>query len=145
MSSSDSDTPDSIKNEAHTIIENLLPEVSKERYLNTYNDFMKWRSNKKIKSFAESVLLTYFNGLSNTMQPSTLWSKYSMLKSTLCVKHNVDLKKFHNLTSFLKRQSQGFKSKKSKVFTSNEVETFLNEAPDEIYLAVKVSYKHLSR
>lgn len=142
MSSSDSEmlTPDSVKDEANTVIENLLPEISKERYLNTYNDFMKWRADKKIKSFSESVFLTYFNGLSAKIKPSTLWSRYSMLKSTLKVKHNIDLKRFHNLTSFLKRQSQGFKSKKSKVFTSYEVETFLNEAPDEIYLAVKVSY-----
>lgn len=139
MSSSEILTPDSITDEANCVIENLLPEISKERYINTYNDFMKWREDKNIKSFSESVFLTYFNRLCSKLQPSTVWSRYSMLKSTLNVKHNVDLKNFHNLTAFLKRQSQGFKSKKSKVFTSHEVEIFLNDAPDEIYLAVKVS------
>lgn len=91
MSSSDSEmlTPDSIKDEANCVIENLLPEISKERYINTYNDFMKWRAEKHIKSFSESVFLTYFNGLCSKLQPSTLWSRYSMLKSTLSVKHNV--------------------------------------------------------
>lgn len=142
MSSSDSDmnlTPDFIREEAKAVVENLLPPKSKQRYLKSYDDFMKWRAEKKVKSLSENVLLIYFNQLSKTYKPSTLWSLYSMLKTTLSTKHNVHLKDFERLTSFLKRQSDGFKSKKSKVFTSQEVETFLNQAPDEIYLVMKVS------
>ncbi|KOB63615.1 Uncharacterized protein OBRU01_24714 [Operophtera brumata] len=34
--------------------------------------------------------------------------------------------------------SDGYKPKKSKVFSVKNVETFLNEAPDKVFLAVKV-------
>lgn len=144
-STSDSEmelTPDIIRKEAQNIIEDLLPQKSKERYIKSYNDFMKWRSDKKVKSLSESVFLTYFNDLSKRVKPSTLWSVYSMLKTTMTTRHNVNLKNFDKLTSFLKRQSEGFRSKKSKVLTAQDVETFLNQAPDEVYLATKVGKNH---
>lgn len=140
-SSNDSDmelTPDFIKQEAKAVVENLLPEASKKRYIKSYDDFMKWRTEKKIKSLSENVFIIYFNELSKKLQPSTLWSTYSMLKTTLNTRNNVNLKDFTKLIAFLKRQCDGFKSKKSKVFTAQHIETFLNEAPDELFLATKV-------
>lgn len=131
-------TPDFIKERAKTVVENILPPNSKERYIKAYDEFMKWRSEKKVKSLSESVFISYFDELSKRLQPSSLWCFYSMLKSTMMTKHDVNLKDFSKLTAFLKRQSDGFKSKKSKVFTAEEVQKFLNEAPDEIYLAIKV-------
>lgn len=134
-------TPDEIKEQAKAVVNNLLPACSKERYLKAYNHFMNWRSAKNVKSLSENVFLAYFDELSKTWKPSTLWSTYSMLKSTINQKHNVNMKNFNNLTAYLKRQSENFKSKKSKVFTSQDVERFLGEAPDEIYLATKVCIK----
>lgn len=131
--------PNFIRKEVEAVEENLLPHKSKQRYLKSYEDFMKWRAEKKVNSLTESDLLIYFNELSKTYKPSTLWSVYSMLKTTLSTKHNVHLKNFVKLSSFLKKQAVGFKSKKSKVFTSQEIETFLNQAPDIVYLAMKVS------
>lgn len=139
--SSDEDmdlTPDFINEEAKSVIENLLPPNSKERYIKAYDEFIKWRSEKKVKSLSESVFISYFNELSKKLQPSTLWCLYSMLKTTMMTKHDLNLKDFSKLTAFLKRQSDGFKSKKSKVFTAEEVQKFLNDAPDEIYLVIKV-------
>ncbi|CAB3231274.1 unnamed protein product [Arctia plantaginis] len=52
--------------------------------------------------------------------------------------HDINIKNYSKLSSFLKRQFAGHKSKKSKVFTAQDVKTFINEAPDDIYLAVKV-------
>lgn len=141
MSSSGSEielTPDFIREEAQAVVENLLPTISKERYMKSYNDFIKWRAKKRVKSLSESVFLTYFSELSKKLQPSTLWSIFSMLRSVINTKHDVNIKNYTKLISFLKRQSDGFKCKKSKVFTAKEVETFLNQAPDEIYLATKV-------
>lgn len=43
------------------------------------------------------------------------------------------------LSAFIKRQSHGFTAKKSKVFTAEDVNKFLNEAPDAEYLLLKVS------
>ncbi|OXU18723.1 hypothetical protein TSAR_009830 [Trichomalopsis sarcophagae] len=42
------------------------------------------------------------------------------------------------LQLFLKRKSAGYKPKKSAVFTKGNIAKFLNDAPDEIYLATKV-------
>ncbi|KAL0881723.1 hypothetical protein ABMA27_001517 [Loxostege sticticalis] len=52
------------------------------------------------------------------------------------------ISEYPKLNSFLKRRvykSDGFTSKKSKILTSDEVEKFLNEAPDDRYLATKVA------
>ena len=59
-SSSDEDmscTPDSMKMEAEAAINNILPEISKERYLKTYNEFMKWRTEKRVKSNIRDSIL----------------------------------------------------------------------------------------
>lgn len=142
MSSEDSDfdlTPDCIQSEASDIITNLLPEKSKETYMKTYDAFNTWKTAKGAKSVSESVLLVYFQHLSSTKKPSSLWCIYSMLKSTISIKHNVEIKNYTKLLSFLKRKSEGHRAKKSKVFTAQNIETFLNEAPDHNFLAVKVS------
>lgn len=131
--------PECIQSEATDIIGNLLPERSKEAYMRTYNDFNKWKSTKGVKSVSESVLLVYFQHLLSTKKPSSLWCIYSMLKSTISIRHNVEIKNYTKLLAFLKRKSEGHRAKKSKVFTSQNVETFLNEAPDHKFLAVKVS------
>ncbi|XP_071569295.1 uncharacterized protein [Temnothorax nylanderi] len=145
MVSSDSESddvfgiPEKIAEAAKNVEQNLLPTKSKSRYETTYLTFMNWRKEKNINSFSENVLLAYISELSKKTKPSTLWSQYSMLKSTLIAKQNVNIHSYSKLTAFLKRKSNGFKSKKSKVFTSNEIQKFLNEAPDDQYLATKVA------
>ncbi|CAK1577852.1 unnamed protein product [Parnassius mnemosyne] len=62
-----------------------------------------------------------------------------MIKSMLKIRNNVDISEYPKLNAFLKRQSDGFTTKKSKILTSNEVERFLSEAPDNCYLAKKVA------
>ncbi|CAG9784610.1 unnamed protein product [Diatraea saccharalis] len=94
---------------------------------------------KNAKSFSENVVLAYFNELASTYKPSSLWTTYSMQKSTLKMKNGVDINLYSNLLAFLKRRSDGFIKKKSKVLSSNDVEKFLRDAPDSQYLATKVS------
>jgi len=101
---------------------------------------MKWRCNRKIKSFTESVVLVYFEELSKVVKPSTLWSQYSMLRGTLNIKHNVNLSEFHKLRALLKRKSEKYTPKKSKTLTSENIHQFLLNAPDEKYLLIKVKY-----
>lgn len=127
-----------IEQSAQKVVEQILPPKSKHLYLNAYENFMRWRSEKQVTTLTESVFLTYFDELSKKLQPSTLWSTYSMLRSTMLTKNNVNIKDYTKLASFLKRLSVGHKSKKSKVFTAKQVKTFLNTAPDDIYLATKV-------
>ncbi|CAK1580078.1 unnamed protein product [Parnassius mnemosyne] len=84
-------------------------------------------------------MLAYFSELSAKLKPSTLWSRFSMIKSMLKIRNNVDISEYSKLNAFLKRQSDGFATKKLKILTSNEVERFLNEAPDDRYLATKIA------
>lgn len=119
-----------------TINENV-PEKSYTRYLIAYESFVKWQKSKELVSFAEPVLLAYFNEFSMKFKPSTMWSVYSMLKSTLLNNNKVDISKYSQLLAFLKEKADGFQSRKTEVFTAEQVNTFLVEAPDSKYLAMK--------
>lgn len=133
-------TPPEIQNTAKSVIRNLLPIKSRNKYKKVYENFKTWQINKKTNSFSESVMLTYFDELSKKYKSSTLWGIYSMLKATLNTEHNINIKNYTKLLTLLKRLSEGFQSKKSKVLTAENVESFLRDAPDEVFLATKVSY-----
>ncbi len=70
--------------------------------------------------------------------PNTLWALSSMLKSTLLAFHNINLSEYGKLTPFLKQNSTGYKPKKVKIFSKEEIDKFLLTAPDEKYLMKKV-------
>lgn len=100
-----------------------------------YDDFINWKAQKNAHSFSEAVFVAYFKELAVTRKSSTLWALYSML---------INIKNYVSLVMWLKRQSDGYKPKKSKIFTSENVQAFINQAPHEIYLATKVT-KRTSR
>lgn len=139
MSNSDDELPYSILEVANSASINLLPIKSKEKYNKQYDDFQNWCHNKGTNSTKEEVFLAYFAHLSKIFQPNTLWSKYSMLKSVLKIKINLDLSQYYKLTSFLKKQNVGYRPKKSKIFDKNDISKFMKEAPDETYLLIKVA------
>jgi hypothetical protein len=65
-----------------------------------------------------------------------------MIRSSLIVNTHIDISKYPKLMAFLKRNSDGYQAKKSKVLTRDQMEIFLSEANDE-YLMIKVkSYKN---
>ncbi|KAJ8914397.1 hypothetical protein NQ315_017487 [Exocentrus adspersus] len=64
----------------------------------------------------ETVLLAYLSEKAKKVKPSTLWSYYSMLKSTLLVNDNCDISKYSKLIALLKKLCDGYKPKKSKIF-----------------------------
>lgn len=130
-------TPQNLIEAARKAVADSLP-ASKKKYLAVYDKFILWKNSKNATSFSENVLMAYFDELATSYKPSSLWSMYSMLKSTLLTNNDIEIKKYSKLTAFLKKQSTGFKPKKSKILTANDVEKFLNEAPDEIHLATKV-------
>ncbi|RVE46833.1 hypothetical protein evm_008541 [Chilo suppressalis] len=74
-----------------------------------------------------------------------------MLKSTINTNKNIKIDSYSKLLAFLKRLFEGYKPKKSKVFSHQNVETFLNDAPDKEFLATKVAliferaYKNTNR
>lgn len=134
------------ENEAELIVKtDSLPKKSAERYMLVYDTYQKWKQeNKKALSPCdESNLIVYFKSLSAKLSPSTLWSVFSMLKSTLCARDNIDITKFQKLKGLIKNNSKGHKPKKSAVLTWDEVMEFLNNAPDYDHLIHKVCiYKH---
>lgn len=127
-------------NRESTNATNPLPESSKDKYMAVYNTFLTWKESKlPDSSFSESVLMEYFVELNAKVKPSTLWSHYSMLKSTLKFLHDVDISHYTELLGFIKKENEGFISTKAKELTSEDIQRFLTEAPDREYLATKVN------
>lgn len=118
----------------------LLSEESRERYEHQYAKLVVWCESNKIIGFEEKGLIAYFTEKSKVRKPSTLWSVYSMLKTALFVKNDIDISQYLELVGFLKAQAVGFKANQSKIFTQAEVNKFLTEAPDDIYLMKKVNF-----
>lgn len=141
MESSESEielTASDIAQAAEIADSNLIPEVSKEKYLTAYNMFMKWCKKQKADSYSENVLLAYFGELATKFKATTLWTVYSMLRATLNISNNLDISKYERLRIFLKKNSDGYKPKKSKMFSTEEINDFLRNAPDSKYLLTKV-------
>lgn len=138
MDSSDEEVPQEILDAANEASDQLIPHKSKLRYEKEYAAFQKWCQEKHVSSLKEEVFMAYFNHLSKIFSPSSLWSKYSMIKSILKIKKNIDLSQYFKLTSYIKRLNDGYKPKKSKILEKSDVDKFLLEAPDHIYLLIKV-------
>lgn len=143
MESSDEEMcmPPEIREKAEEMRNNLLPKQSKDVYEDAYKKYAEWKStNKAITS--ENCLKVYFNDLIKHYKPSTIWSIYSKLKSTIQIYENISIENYKELTALLSQNSRGYKSKKSKVFTSEQINSFLENAPDEIHLAMNARNKH---
>lgn len=140
LSDSEPNTPPDIIESARNVTLNLLPEKSKLKYEKEYSCFISWCESRKVKKYSENVLLSYFGDKSKSLKSSTLWSKYSMLKQTLKIKHDVDIRNYAKLIAFLKKQAVGYKAKKSLTLSRDNVEEFIRNAPDEEYLLSKVRF-----
>lgn len=51
----------------------------------------------------------------------------------------MDISKYNKLQALLKRSSEGYAPKKSKILEEDDINKFLREADDKMYLAMKVS------
>lgn len=139
MSSSEGENEIDFEAEAEKILLSLLPQVSHEKYQKTYSTFKEWCTNKNVSSIDEKILMVYFSNEINDYAPTTTWTIFSMLKATLSVKDNIDISRFNNLRALVKRKGEGYRPKKSEILKLSEFYQFLKEAPDEVYLPVKVA------
>ena len=98
-----------------------------------------------MKTFSEYVLLAYLSHLAENHATNTLWSQYSMLRSTLIIHRDIDISKFAKLKAYLKRQSDGYLSKKSNVSTPDNINRFPKEASDDTHLLQKVCKFYIFR
>ncbi|KAJ8919298.1 hypothetical protein NQ315_003882 [Exocentrus adspersus] len=117
------------------VMDGILPKKSRKIYEAQYDTFVKWCCQRKLENVNEDVLLK-----SKTLSSSTLWAHYSMLKTMLNVKRNIDVSKFYKLSAFLKRKSEGYKPKNAKVLTLDQIDKFLLEVPDKDFLMIKHLY-----
>lgn len=85
--------PDDILEEANAATYNLLPQKSKNRYINELEKFRLWLKNRNVNVITEEVIVAYFNGLIGKYAASSLWSTFSMLKTTLFVFEKIDITK----------------------------------------------------
>lgn len=132
--------PMDIEEAANRATSELMPKKSSVQYDIAYNNFLAWCRLKNVEgNFSESVILAYLEEKSKIWNSSTLWSKFSMIKSSALVKNGVDLSKYFKVIAFLKRKNEGYRPKKSKILTLEQVERFINEAPNEKYLMIKVA------
>ncbi|KAJ8918304.1 hypothetical protein NQ315_014174 [Exocentrus adspersus] len=131
--------PAEIKQEAQEATLRLLPAKSKRVYVKEMVEFDNWRKKRGLGEGAitEEVLLAYFFNVEKHFAASSMWTKYSMLKSMLKVHKGIDISKYGKLTSYLKVGSRKYKTKKAKILERNQIEEFLKKAPDVESLQVK--------
>ncbi|XP_074030226.1 uncharacterized protein [Leptinotarsa decemlineata] len=118
----------------------LIPSKSEAVYQKEYKIYLDWLTRKNVmpKDVTETVFLAYFQELSETYSPNSLWTKWSMLKSMVTIHEKRDITKFNELQAFLKRKSKSYKPKKSAVLSPKDVIRFLKDAPNDIHLLHKV-------
>lgn len=118
----------------------MLPKKSAKIYQEVYKTFSDWKQKKGDPSFSEDLLLEYFEAQSKRYSPSSLWTHYSMLRSTIDLHHGIKINEYSRVKAFLKARSFGYQAKKPCVFSPEDVNTFLENAPDYKYLATKVMF-----
>lgn len=140
MSDSES-LPSDIEEAATNAASCLVPVKSKEKYEMAFQRFSSWCDEKNVKNIThEKVLLAYFDHLSKQYKSSSLWAFYSMIRTIMKMKKNVDISKYVHLIAFLKRKSEGYRAKKSQIFTKQDISKFLQEANDDKFLLMNVLY-----
>jgi hypothetical protein len=130
--------PLEIQNEAKIYCLNLLPIKSKDVYEKELQNFNAWKQERGVSGIKEDVILAYFLSLQKKCASSSMWTKYSMLKTTLKVHNNLDISKYGKLKAYLKSQSRTYKSKKAKVLEKEHIEEFLLNALNSEHLMTKV-------
>lgn len=139
MELENSDLPAAVIASANDACGSLLPAKSKDLYERTYSEFCDWCTKQHVNDYIEPVLLAYFAEIVQKGLIASLWPKFSMLKSTLRLKKNIDIGNYHKLIMYIKRQSEGHVPKKSKILEKGQVQQFIIEAPNDVFLMAKVN------
>ena len=134
----DDELPQEILDLAEEATLESLPANSLVIYESSYKSLIDWKTKMKV-SFEEKVLMAYFKQLSEKLSPSTLWSKYSMLKTMIYHYLRIRIDNYNKLKNFVKVKNKGYKAKQAEVFTPDDMKKFFNTAPDTLFLDTKVN------
>lgn len=116
----------------------LIPKKSKQRYELAYASLCIWLKEHDVDINEKNILAYFVLRNSKLTSPGSLWSEFSMLKTMIKLNNGIDIGSFNKLLCFLKKKNVGHRPKKSKVFSREDVNKFLNNAPDDKYLLMKV-------
>ncbi|XP_063990912.1 uncharacterized protein LOC135169658 isoform X2 [Diachasmimorpha longicaudata] len=132
---------DDVMDEAKNTETSVITSKSQSVYDKTYKNFLTFLKENKIKIVNEKVLLEYFYMLGRSMAPKSLWAIYSMLKRTLHIYDGHQINNYQKLTMFLSgnEKASTHVPKQARPFTVTQIQTFIEEAPDMIYLPQKVT------
>lgn len=136
----DEDMPFEIIQNAREAILETLPKVSREKYTRVYNNFKQWQKKLGTESVSHETILAYFHMLATKKKykPTSLWAYFSMLKATMRTYENVLIDKYKQVSAYLSTRSAGYKKKKAKVFSEDNIKTFIDQADEFSWLDVKV-------
>ena len=90
----------------------------------------------------EEDFIQYFDYLKGVkkLAANTIWSQYSMLNHKFQALFGEKLQKFPRITMLLKSYENGYVRKKSKIFSKEQIENFLKNAPDDgEFIHIKVA------
>ena len=136
--------PPSIVAKANAAKAKLIPQKSAAKYDNAFSHFKEWKRENHLTSSSEDTLMAFFEDMSEKYAPNTLWSMYSMIRSKLLQTENTDISKYASLKRFISVANQNYTPKKAKILSTQNIENFLNKAPDQHYLAIKVRNQKLN-
>ena len=120
--------------------EMLVPQRSKTRYENVYREYELWCSERKKDPLVEESACLYLHESKKTRKATTLCSYYSAIKNQLLVHHGVNANNWTRTVAFLKRAGEDETKKKAKVFTREEIETFLGFNSERICVREKLAF-----
>ncbi|KAJ8667940.1 hypothetical protein QAD02_009603 [Eretmocerus hayati] len=130
-----------VRKQGEMFWQNTLPAESRRVYELTYAHFMSWLHDNKSPPISERLLIAYFQELSHVFSLPILWSRWSMISTLLqhgqFSESEARIDNLPNLKQFLKNFHLTFKTKNA-VFKCEDIEKFLREADDLIYLEMKV-------
>ena len=132
------------KAEGQMITNNLLPPKSIVRYNQIYDEFKRWTEFNKIELTTINENILFFDGLMKKLKPTTVWGQWTMLKTTLNLRHGIKINEFEKFKSLLKNHSKGYKPKKAQLLTWEQVQQFLN-SEGHVYLAHMVLINLITR
>lgn len=138
MSSEDEDMDGEAAESFNKTTYQALPPVSQTKYQTAYQHFQKWNKSNGWCAVSEDLLLKYFVELNAKSKPTTLFAIFSMLKATFRINDDIDIASYSKLIEYVKGRNASYVPAKAKIFSDEEIERFLNNAPDDRWLDVKV-------
>lgn len=118
-----------------------VPDKSRGQYDHTYQEYRKWCLKNNIQMTTENSILTYFTTEMASYKSSSLWTKYSMLRTTIKIFEGIDISTFPSIIPFLKSKGDGHRTTKSLTLSKDHVDKFLAEADNKKHLLNKVIFK----